>query len=82
MTLNAKGSTDPDGDRLTYEWWQYADVDTCDSVVELTTSEDGAVAGFVVPGEPGKNIHVILEVTDDGDSSLTRYQRVIVTISE
>jgi hypothetical protein len=82
VTLNAKGSTDPDGDQLTCEWWQYADVDTCDSVVELTTSEDGAVAGFVVPGEPGKNIHVILEVTDDGDSPLTRYQRVIVTISE
>jgi hypothetical protein len=30
---------------------------------------------------PGQTIHMILEVTDDGTPALTRYQRVVVTVS-
>ena len=40
-------------------------------------------ANSVVPpnAAPGQTIHLILEVTDDGTPALTRYQRVIVTVS-
>ena len=40
-------------------------------------------ANSVVPPNavPGQTIHMILEVTDDGTPALTRYQRVIVTVS-
>jgi len=30
--------------------------------------------------EPGQTIHVILEATDGGTPSLTRYQRVVLTV--
>jgi hypothetical protein len=82
VKLSAKPSTDPDGDRLTFKWWQYTDVDTCEAVLDISTVEDGSAGTFVVPNEPGENIHVILEVTDGGDPALTRYQRVIVTVVE
>jgi len=82
MELSIKSSTDPDGDRLTFKWWQYTDVDTCEAVIDISTVEDGSAASFVVPDEPGKNIHVILEVTDKGNPPLTRYQRIIITIAE
>ena len=82
VELDAKPSTDPDGDSLTFTWWQYTDADTCEAVVDVSTARDGAVAGFVVPDEPGKTVHMILEVTDGGDPPLTRYQRVIVTIAD
>jgi hypothetical protein len=37
-------------------------------------------ASFVAPNEPGKQVHVILEVTDNGTPALVGYQRVICTI--
>jgi len=55
-------------------------VDTATSRIEIVgaTAESGAT--FVVPDEPGKTIHVILEVTDDGTPPLTRYRRIIFSI--
>ena len=37
-------------------------------------------ASFFAPNEPGKQLHIILEVTDDGTPSLTHYQCIIMTI--
>ena len=82
VVLSAKGSTDPDGDRLEYRWWQYADVDTVKTKVGITDSTSETRARFVVPDELGKTIHIILEVTDDGSPPLTRYQRIVFTIVE
>ncbi len=82
VELNARLSSDPDGDRLTFEWWQYTDADTCEMIVDISTAQNGAIAEFKAPDEPGKTVHMILEVTDSGDPPLTRYQRVIVTIED
>jgi hypothetical protein len=82
VELSAKPSTDPDGDVLGFTWWQYTDVDTCEAVVDLSTKGDGSVVTFVVPDEPGKTIHMILEATDGGSPPLTRYQRVIITVGD
>jgi len=82
VTLSAQGSTDPDGDRLKYRWWQYTDVDSVKAKIEITNTTSKTRAGFVVPDEPGKTIHVVLEVTDNGSPPLTRYQRIVYTIAE
>jgi hypothetical protein len=77
--LDARESSDPDGDKLTFKWWQYREAGTAETKVTLTNA-DRSAASFVVPDEPGKQLHIILEVTDDGEPSLVGYQRVIVTI--
>ena len=81
MKLSAQGTTDPDGDELTYHWWQYEEADSYDGKVEIQAS-DQQKASFTVPEDAskGQTIHVICEVTDDGSPSLTRYQRVVTTI--
>jgi hypothetical protein len=79
VTLSAEGSADPDGDALSFRWWRYDDVDTSEAPITIDGADTSA-ARFIVPDEPGRTIHVILEVTDDGDPPLTRYQRVIFTI--
>jgi Protein of unknown function (DUF1593) len=72
---------DPDGDRLTYRWWQYREAGTYDGAVTISGA-DSRSAGFVVPSDAqrGDTIHLLLEVTDQGDPPLTRYQRVVATV--
>ncbi|UCG89350.1 MAG: DUF1593 domain-containing protein [Gemmatimonadota bacterium] len=74
-------ATDPDGDAITYRWWQYGDVDSYEGDVVIKDA-DRAQASFTVPEDttPGETIHVILEATDAGAPPLTRYRRVVVTV--
>lgn len=76
----AATATDPDGNKLAFKWWQYADAGTAKTRVAIANADSPANASFVVPEEPGKTIHIILEVTDDGTPQLVRYQRVVVKI--
>lgn len=73
-------ATDPDGDKLTYRWWQYDEVDTYSGKVSLNNTNQKN-ASFTMPADikNGETIHLILEVSDTRDIKLTRYQRVIIT---
>ena len=66
VSLSAAGSSDPDGNKLSYRWWRYDDVDTATAKIEIANAAAQTGASFVVPNEPGKTIHVVLDVTDDG----------------
>ena len=81
VPLSTRGTKDPDGDALTYHWWQYQDAGTYDGTVEIRDASERD-ASFVVPEDAGKGetIHIICEVTDAGTPPLTRYQRVVVTV--
>ena len=74
-------ATDPDGDRVSYFWWQYAEAGTYRNNVTIENA-NSQEASFIVPSDarPGDIIHMILEVTDTGSPPLTRFQRVVVTV--
>lgn len=78
-------ASDPDGDQLSSRWWQYAEADTYVGQVAVAdpTALRGPGAHVVVPrdAKAGDTIHLILEVTDDGAIPLTRYQRVVITVT-
>ncbi len=80
ITLNGS-ATDPDGDAVSYRWWQYEEVDSYPGKVTITKQEQ-AKASVKVPDDAtaGQTIHLILEVADKGTPILTRYQRVIATV--
>lgn len=80
VSLSAKGSKDPDGDQLSYEWIYYPEPGNFLGKVTLENS-DKMVATFTAPEvTEEKIIHVILRVTDNGSPNLARYQRVIITV--
>jgi hypothetical protein len=91
IALSAEGTTDPDGDAVSYHWFCYGEAGSFLSTSGTTGRPmpiqdfDQQQASFTVPTRtvmpPGiGTIHVILAVTDHGSPRLTRYRRVIVDV--
>ncbi len=82
LSLDVSASDDPDGQALSFRWWHDRDASTHAGAVELR-SADRPAAAVVVPASaaPGETLHLIAEVTDQGSPRLTRYQRIVVTIT-
>jgi hypothetical protein len=89
--LSATGSTDPDDDALSYNWFVYNEAGTFATSNARTGMAmsvynfDQPKAWLEVPARrvmaPGTGtIHVILAVTDHGIPRLTRYKRVIIEV--
>ena len=83
VRLSVRGTTDPDGDKLDYNWWQYESAGTYKGNVVIRDA-DKPVAVAEVPNDakPGDTIHVIAEITDSGKPPLTRYARIVITVAE
>lgn len=81
IMLSAKGSKDPDGNKLSYSWWQYTDAGTSKEQIVIR-SDKKQDTWITIPSsaEKGKTIHLICEVNDNGSPKLTRYQRVVLQI--
>jgi hypothetical protein len=81
VNLTAAGSSDPDGDALSYRWWTYREAGTFWAEAPIRGA-DAAEATVTVPKEAsGRTIHVILEVTDSGKPPLVAYRRMILEVS-
>jgi hypothetical protein len=79
VTLDASGSTDPDGDELEICWWVYEEAGTYAGDIDISSSKD--VKARIVIGEnaAGKQIHVILEVKDkNAIAPLYDYRRIVI----
>jgi len=80
--LSAAGTYDPDGDSLSYLWFQYPEAGTYTGLISFAPYSanlyDLPVTAPVVNSPV--TIHFILKVTDKGTPRLTRYKRVIVTV--
>lgn len=80
VKLSATGTSDPDGDELSFCWFQYREAgdnpyDHDIAIVNATSP----IAGFVMPELQGnQEIHIILEVKDAGRPALYSYRRIVV----
>lgn len=81
INFSADGTKDPDGDKLTYKWWYYKEAGSYKGEVAISGSNK-IKSSIVVPSDAkkGDTIHIICEVTDNGEPSLTRYQRTVITV--
>lgn len=82
FTLSALGTTDPDGDSLSYLWFHYPEAGSWHEPIKSLQSPNIYFANYKAPVVSDvKSAHFILKVTDKGSPPLTRYRRVIVTIT-
>jgi hypothetical protein len=77
--LSAAGTTDRDGDRLRYSWYLYLEAGTYAGKAAIADNTSLRATLHVPADAARKTLHVILEVTDEGEPALTRYRRLIVT---
>ncbi|WP_206106638.1 DUF1593 domain-containing protein [Ilyomonas limi] len=72
--------SDPDGNAISFKWWQFGVGSYPDKVV--ISNPASAQAGVLILNDAvgGQTIHLILEATDNGTPSLTSYQRIIITV--
>jgi hypothetical protein len=82
-TVRVEATTaDPDGNEVGVRWWRWKDVDTYPGDVSLS-DPTARTMRLQVPhdAQQGQSIQLVLEATDDGRPPLTRYQRVVVSVT-
>lgn len=75
-------ATDPDGDSVSLYWFHYPEAGTWKDPLKLLGAENLPGVGFVAPKvTKPETVHIIFRVTDKGTPPLSRYQRIIVTVT-
>jgi hypothetical protein len=79
--LDGSGTTDPDGDNLSYLWFHYPEAGSYKKLIKINSAENACGVYVIAPEVDKKETaHFILKVTDKGTPQLSRYKRVIVNI--
>jgi len=79
--FDAFNSFDPDGDNISFLWFNYPEAGTYKKPIKIGEPENSHGAYFTAPIVDKKETsHFILKVSDKGKPSLSRYKRIIVTI--
>lgn len=90
VKLSAEGSSDPDSDQLRYRWFIYHEAGSFQGKSSLrfpnytgARGDQGLTAELIIKEieSPG-DLHVILEIIDNGDPTLHSYRRAIISIRE
>lgn len=80
VTLNGNASSDPDGNALNYDWFFYKEPSSYDGEVTIQSASTSVATVAIPSNAGGKNIHVILELHDNGSPNLYAYRRVIIHV--
>jgi hypothetical protein len=80
ISLSAEGSSDPDGDALKYAWSFYDEASSYERAVNIEHSASSSAILEIPDDAAGKDIHVVLELYDNGTPNLYAYRRMIIHV--
>lgn len=80
VKLSADGSSDPDGNQLSYRWFAYKEAGDYPNEIAIENANAKEAAVLIPDDSVGREIHVILEITDNGKPVLYSYRRVILKV--
>jgi Protein of unknown function (DUF1593) len=81
IALDASGTTDPDGNDLTFEWSIYPHDPEVVTGVMIRGGDTATPRIEVSPTLTGRTIPILLTVKDSGTPSLARYGRVLLQVA-
>jgi hypothetical protein len=79
LEFSADGTSDPDGNGISFEWFVYPEAGTYRGDVKVEGGDTKRPRVSLPEDAAGKTIHVVLRVRDDGSPPLAAYRRVVVT---
>lgn len=79
VRLSAQGTFDPDGDLLRFKWWIYGEAGGFSGKLKFHNPHREELVFEMPQLGQGQELHIILEVEDDGEPGLTSYRRVILS---
>lgn len=79
--LSARGTSDPDGDSLTFYWFHYPEAGTYKDDLSIGAENTDGLWVTAPKVNKRETIHLVLAVSDKGSPPLTRYERVVVTVA-
>jgi len=79
-SIDVLGSSDPDGDSLSYEWFYYKEPGSYNGNIIITDSSSQKVMVHIPNDAVGTEIHLILKVRDNGTPNLFSYRRIVFTV--
>lgn len=80
LDVSADGSSDPDKDALSYAWSFYREPSSFAGDVKIDGASTANPRVKIPSNAGGKNLHIILELHDDGIPNLYAYRRVIINV--
>ncbi len=83
MSFDASASTDPDGDKLAFDWWIYPEAGTYKNSIPVSQPKNPSTAITIPKDALGKEIHLILEVRDESPIiPMYAYRRIVINVVE
>jgi hypothetical protein len=80
VVLDASASTDPDGDHLSFHWWQQPEAGSYASMLDMPQADQASLTLTIPNDAAGKQIHLVCEVHDNGPFRLVSYMRIILDV--
>jgi hypothetical protein len=79
ILLDASKTFDPENDQLTFKWWIMPEAGTYKGKFTIQNDNSDKITIDIPSDSAGKSVHIICEVTDNGEPALTSYRRIIIT---